>query len=420
MNDKILACINRYNLVAQGDELVVGVSGGADSVSLLHYLHIMRQELGIGLTAVHINHNLRGDESARDADFVRNLCAGYNVPAEIVSLDIAVLAKAAGQSVETYAREARYRVFDEKANAMERAGHSVKIVTAHTLNDSAETQLINFTRGTGPSGLTGIPTVRGRVIRPLITCTRQDVEQYCARWGLDYVTDSSNLSDRYTRNKLRHHVVPILEEINPAFLDASARLSEILRADQAYLDGKADILFKALTPESGALDARRLAALPDALSTRVLVRLLEQYHIPCDYARIRALLDTGISGGAVQLSERYTFKSEHGRIALVEAETPAPYFEEEIDLSTMPKSISFSLISGKTIKLIQSERKEFENNNKYEKKVLKNLMDCDRIRGTLKLRQRLPGDYIVLWGRGCTKSMRKLYNEAKIPVAQRS
>ncbi|MBQ9109096.1 MAG: tRNA lysidine(34) synthetase TilS, partial [Oscillospiraceae bacterium] len=203
MKANALKTIAEFHMLTQGDFVAVGVSGGADSVALLSLLCCLRGELDLTLVACHINHNLRGAEAKRDEDFVRRLCDRLGVECRVLSADVAALAREEGRSVEETARQVRYRFFAETA------GKRGKIATAHTAADNTETVLLNLARGSGLRGLCGIPPVRGNILRPLIGGTREQTEAWCCQNGLEWVEDSTNAADDYTRNRLRHHAVPV-------------------------------------------------------------------------------------------------------------------------------------------------------------------------------------------------------------------
>ena len=220
--------IEAHQMLTPGEAVLVALSGGADSTALLRALLL----LGYPVRAFHLNHCLRGAEAERDEAFCRSLCARLQVPLTVSRADIRAESVQRGESIETAARHIRYeRLFA--------AAGEGRIATAHTADDSVETVLFHLARGTGPEGLTGIPPVRGQLVRPLIETTRADVEDFLRQLGQDYVTDSTNADDRYTRNRIRHAVIPVLREINPALPDAVTRLSGLLRQDNAYLDGEA-------------------------------------------------------------------------------------------------------------------------------------------------------------------------------------
>ena len=182
MENKIPSVIARYDMLSRGDAVIVGTSGGADSMALLHWLFTHRDELGITVNACHINHNLRGEESLRDERFVRSFCEKLSIPLTVYSIEVITDKH---ESVEERARKMRYKCFDELCEKL-----SAKLATAHTASDNAETVLINILRGTGTKGLGGIPPVRGKIIRPLLRCTREDTESYCRRFSRSAVSIS--------------------------------------------------------------------------------------------------------------------------------------------------------------------------------------------------------------------------------------
>lgn len=229
MNHNARATIEEFSMLAQGDTVAAAVSGGADSVALLDFL-CAQLDLGLTVRACHLNHCLRGEESDRDEQLVRTMCAQYGVALDVRRVDVRALAHTRGLSLETAAREARYAFFEEVART-----HGCKIATAHTLSDAAETVVLNLARGTGIAGLCGIPPVRGDIVRPLIGCTRAQTEAYCAAHGLCYVTDSTNLTDSCTRNHIRHNILPQLFRVNPGALEAVGRMTAALRRDADYL-----------------------------------------------------------------------------------------------------------------------------------------------------------------------------------------
>jgi len=215
--------INHYAMLAPGDAIVIGLSGGADSVSLLHWLCSIREEYKLDLIAAHLNHGLRAEESDEDEAFCRALCDALAVPLHVKRVDLSGLAS----GVEEAGRNARYAFFGE---------FNRKIALAHTLSDRAETFLMNVGRGSALRGLCSIPPVRGRIVRPLIECARAQVEEYCVQKNLSYRTDSTNFDSGYRRNYIRNEVMPLLAwEAEPL-----RRLFRSLEADEAYLSAQAE------------------------------------------------------------------------------------------------------------------------------------------------------------------------------------
>lgn len=416
--EKCRDTIAEYQMLGEGDRVVVGISGGADSVALLHILHSLLPVLpqGITLAAAHLNHNLRGQESDRDEHFVRDLCRRLNIPLTVQWLPVGELAKERGQSIELCARELRYEFFRQLGG---------KTATAHTLDDSAETVLLNLVRGSGLRGMCGIPPVRantgqgGLIIRPLVACTRREVEAYCAVQGLGYVTDSSNLADDYSRNRLRHQVMPVLRGLNPAFPSGLAEMTRSLRIDADYLDALATQALARIAADRRRVDAVQLADLAEPLRRRILLHLLSDCGIPADRHRIAQMESLLYTGGSAQLSGRWSCRCVDGFLELCStASSPAPFFEP-VALHAPYENTAISVFSNKLLTLTRCERTNFEESINILPNQFKNALDCDRIGKIVIIRRRMPGDAIRLAGRGCTKTLKKLFNEADLSQARR-
>lgn len=263
--EKVKNAISDYNMVSSGDSVVVALSGGADSVSLLCVLKGLAQELCLNVSACHVNHGLRGEEADSDMRFCIELCESLGVQLDVLQTDVRSVQQK-HESVEEAARRVRYDYFA-------RVSEGKKLATAHNSNDSAETVLLNMMRGTGLKGLCGIPPVRGNIIRPLIYCTRSEVEEYCAEKGLRFVTDKTNLCDDYTRNKVRHIILPEIMKINGSFLETASRMERSLREDSDYLESLADEALSSARTEGG-YKAEMLSCLPKPIYSRAVRRIL--------------------------------------------------------------------------------------------------------------------------------------------------
>ena len=246
--------LNRH-LFQPGDTVICAVSGGADSMALLFALYLKREEFGIRLEAAHFNHRLRGEESDGDESFVREFCEGYAIPLHVGRENVV----AGKKGLEAAARDARYRFF---------ASLDGKIATAHTADDNAETVLMHLVRGTGLKGLGGIAPVNGRLIRPMLNVTRQQVMEFLEEYHVSYRTDSSNETDTFLRNRLRHHVMPLLKEENPRLAEKLSAMAQRLRMDEQALAEEAS--FDVLPPVS------RLRQLQPAVRSRMLEQFLKQ------------------------------------------------------------------------------------------------------------------------------------------------
>ena len=275
--DAVCRTIGRHAMVAPESAVLVGVSGGPDSVALLHALVRLQPELAVARVGVaHVHHGLRGAEADADLAFVASLAAGLGLPFYTEKIDVAAAARNTGASVEDAARTARYRFFQDTA-----AAHGYqKIATAHHANDNAEWVLMNLVRGAGPDGLSGIPPVRDNIIRPLIHVSRDDILAFLTHGGMDYVEDSTNADLTFTRNRVRHHLLPLLEEqYNPGIAASLNRVAEIFRDESLWIRDMVSGLFEqaVLLREPGrvVLKAGVVRALPLAARRRLVRRVLE-------------------------------------------------------------------------------------------------------------------------------------------------
>ena len=266
MKCRALETIQRHHLLASGAAVIAAVSGGADSMALLFLLEEIREEFSLKLSAAHIHHGLRGAEADRDEALVRDTCKRLQIPLSTLHADVALEAERTGEGIEECGRRVRYAY-------LESLDEQALIATAHTLDDQLETFLMHFARGAGLHGLCGIPAKRGRIIRPLIDCTREEIEAYCAQRQIPYVIDSTNLSHDYVRNRVRLEIVPVLRSINPNVHEAARRCIDTLSSDDALLERLALQSLQKLKRESG-YPAAELLAQEKALRTRVIAQIL--------------------------------------------------------------------------------------------------------------------------------------------------
>jgi tRNA(Ile)-lysidine synthase len=295
MLKRIRKTIADCSLLERGDHLLVAVSGGPDSVALLRAMVLLSSEYDLQLTTAHLNHGLRGVEAKKEEAFVRRLCAGMGIACICKTIDIRMLQKGRGMSLEEIGREERYRYLDETAEICG-AG---KIATGHHRDDQAETVLINLLRGSGSGGLKGIPPVRdGRIIRPLLHVRRGEILEFLDREGLSYMTDSSNLSPLFLRNRIRHELIPELTlRYNPGIVEALSHTAEIIRKEDDYLQTVVRQILSRWGILPGAEEIRlplaALLLLHEALQGRVIKCLLEAAARPgygIAYRHIEAVL----------------------------------------------------------------------------------------------------------------------------------
>ena len=273
MMEEVRALAQEYGMFPPGGRVLCALSGGADSMCLLHLLSTLAEEVGFSLSAAHYNHRLRGEEADRDQEFVRQWCARQNIPLTIGSGDVAGESARLGKGIEETARRMRYAFLEETAQAMGGA----LIATAHHADDNAETLLLHLVRGSGLQGLTGIAPRRGNVVRPLLAVTRAQVEEYVALHALPYVEDGTNADPTHTRNYLRHKVMPLLHALNPRVVESLSDTARYLRVDNDFLNAQAVALCQHArwAEDNLVIEARFLADAPAAVAPRAARRLME-------------------------------------------------------------------------------------------------------------------------------------------------
>ena len=399
----IIDAVSRSGLIRPGDRILCAVSGGADSMCLLHVLYTNREALGISVFAAHYNHSLRGEESERDCAFVSEFCEEHQIPLRTGKGDVASYAASHALGIEEAARTLRYAFLEEAAAEF----GCTAIATAHNLEDNAETVLFHLLRGSASAGLAGIPPMRGNLIRPLLGVSRAEIEAYLAENNIPFVTDSSNLSDDYVRNRLRHQVMPVLSALNPSFGEAVLRAGELLRQDDACLGSLAEDFIRRFY-DGASLPTAELLSLHRAVSSRVIRQLspasLSKNHVD-------AVLK------AAEASERVFVDVPGLRITVEQGRI---YWQLQ-DVPLLPDT---EILPGQTVELpeagllIRSEISVYAEkiNDLFKPFCFK----CDEIYGRVFLTARRPGDKIRLRGRGCTKSVRALFIEAGLTQRERA
>ncbi len=398
---KALSTIRQNDLLSQGSTVVVGVSGGADSVALLHILLSLKEELSFEtVVAVHVNHGLRGEESERDSHFVADLCQQWNVPLRTFCVDVTAFAKEQKIGLEEAGRILRYRLFEDVCSSFQNA----VIATAHTASDNAETVLLHLCRGSSIRGASGIPVKRDKVIRPLINCTRKDVEEYCVLHHLPYVTDSTNLDATFSRNRVRLQVIPAMKEINPKAEEALCRFSDQAQELFEFIDDLSQKAEREAFLSPNCYSREKLLLLPQTLLFFTLQRLFGQ----CEEKHLRLAQSALKNGGAVTLGENKRFVVSQNTASIVSDNEKVLPFSHTVIFDES------YVIGDFAYRIHQYSKKEYEQKLKNDKNIFKNAFDYDKINGTLIFRQRLEGDMFHPVGRGCGKTLKKLFNEYKV------
>ena len=367
MLNKLENFLRQYHMINAGDSIICAVSGGADSMALLWGMYLLKDKLGIELSAAHFNHHLRGKESDRDEAFVRDFCDGYGIPVHLGSGDVIPGKK----GLEAAARDARYAFLRKLPG---------KVATAHTADDNAETVLMHLVRGTGLKGLGAISPVNGSVIRPMLGITRAEVEAFLSEYHVEHITDSSNETDTFLRNRLRHHVLPLLTEENPKLAENLSAMALRLREDEAALSSMADSI---------PLSVTALRQQMPALRARVLERFLKESGVKEPEAQHIALAESLVFSDNPSAQGNFP-----GGITIGRNYDTLEVLSEDIGCRLRP-------ICSPAAEIINTAE----------------VFTVNPV-GTVCVRSRQAGDSIRL--SGGTKSLKKLFIDLKIPAARRS
>lgn len=405
MTEKVFDLIKKEHLLSGGETVVCGLSGGADSVGLLLALYELRDRLDITIEALHVNHCLRGDESDRDEEFCRQLCERLGIPFSSFRVDVKGFAKKNSLSDEEAARKLRYGVFAENSE-------NKLIATAHNANDDLETVILNLARGSALKGMAGIPVKRGNIIRPLLAVSRQEIEDFLAERRQDFVTDSTNLSDDYTRNKIRHRIIPLLQEVNSSVIATSVRSISAMRSENEFIEDKTD------EAERICRCGKTFTGLEDfhpVIRRRCIARLLSEEALPYSADRLATADNIAVNGGKLNISGNIYLVSDGHTLKLENIVKNADVQLLEKPLVIGENSIFPDIVLDCQIVECDGLKKFLSVHSLLTFYVL----DYDKIVGRVVVRNRRFGDKIQLKGRNFTSSVKKLINE-NVPAGQRS
>ena len=383
--------VEKYNMLSYGDYVVVGVSGGADSMVLLEYLLSKKDEYNLRLTVANVEHGIRGQESLDDTAFVKDYCINRGLDFSSLSINAVEEARQCGMGIEEYSRKRRYEFFE--------SFNPDKIATAHNLSDNVETVLFRMARGTSAKGLCGIPAVRGRIIRPLLSCTGDEIRIACKLASIPYRIDSTNNDVVYSRNHIRHNVIPQLEKLNPLFTDAVSRMIASVNEDEDFLSICVEEAYS-ICFSDGRLITDRLKKQHPAILKRVIIKYLNSFDVSVDELHLNGILNCISNYGKYQIAGNGFVVCDKNsvRYALL------CYNEEK------------QLIVNKSV----IDYKDFLTNCKFYTKQFDIYFDCDKIIGNVYARYRKAGDRISPAGRDCSKSLKKLFNEFCVDVEKRN
>lgn len=448
--NKIDKTIEKFNMILKGDTIIVGVSGGSDSICLLDYLLKVKKEKNLKIMVAHVNHMLRGNESERDENFVRDFCKEKNLPIEVLKVDVNNESKVLGLGIEESGRKIRYDFFKKlalkeiKNSKDQNLNSEVKIATAHTLSDSVETIILNLAKGTSIDGLCGIPAVREevlngvknlkseaskkiKIIRPLINLKKSEILNYCKDNNLKYVDDSTNFDDKYTRNKIRLNVIPVLKEINENLETSITRSMSLFKKDSNYLNKIASEKLEKAKRNENQYSLSELKNIDFALKSRCVKKIVENFkkEVRIDFKHLNLILDIIEKGeGAVMLPSGIYLKVSETILKISDFEKKSGKetlnFSYQFKKSDIAKQYTLTERKLKVIIKVMTKN-EYDDLLKENKAKFKNAIDFDKIPNDKEvyLRNRREHDKFSPVNRKITKSLKKFLNEEKVPLENR-
>jgi tRNA(Ile)-lysidine synthase len=433
LEEKVLQTVKKFDMLSLNDRVLIGISGGPDSVTLLNILLSFKKRYNLSLFLAHLDHMLRGKESDEDVNFVKNLAQELGIPCEIKSCHLTKITRKEHLALEEAARKYRYKFFLETARKFK----TNKIALGHNADDQVETVLMRFLRGSGLEGLMGIPPVRGKIIRPLIECSRAEIEEYCKENKIEYRVDSSNKEVVYFRNKIRLELLPLLSKsYNKNIKDIMLRLRTIISEVSEYLNQETELFFKEVvrreSPEMVIIDLKKITSLPLALKRRIIRKSIEVvkgnlYSISFRHSNeILKLTEYQLGEKEICLPDNLIAKKIYNKIMIYKKriskdqkeEIPTPW---EYDILIPGKTEIKSLGIKVEIKILDStDIKSFFcfTRKKLKGKFLE-FIDYNKVKLPLKLRNRRSGDWFYPLKMEGLKKIKDFFIDNKIPKGYR-
>lgn len=411
---KILTLIRKEGMIRESDRVLLGFSGGVDSATLLFVLAGIRREIPFDLAVAHVNHLLRQEESERDEAFTRDTAMRYGVPYFLERADVKGYAAAMGLSLQHAGRDIRYRFFNETAD---RQGYT-KVAIAHNLDDQVETFLLRLVKGTGIRGLTSIPPARDRIVRPFLHTYRSEIAAYAADRSISFVSDSSNAKTVYERNFIRHRIIPLLDELNPAFKEKVISLLADLTGINESFDGKSDVfLAKHAREHNGDIlvPVHALRKLDEEIRFRVIsgiIASLSPAFVPLrEHIRlIEKVIASDKPNLRLSLPSPLRLRKTYGELIFT---TKAP---PEIPIQTFPLKEGRNPITPLGMDIILTPLKERPSS--YPKDAFTAYFDLDKL-AALAVRTFRPGDRFCPLGMSQAVKVKDFFISRKIPLERR-
>lgn len=417
--EKVLGTINKYNLIEDGDKIVLGLSGGPDSVCLLHILYRLKEKMNIEVYAAHLNHQIRGLEAQKDALYISQICEDLGITSFVKAINVPEYCKEQGVSLEEGARTLRYEMFEE----IKQKTKSNKIAIGHNRNDQAETVLMRIMRGTGLQGLRGIEYIRdNKIIRPILDIERSEIEAYCEKYELNPRIDKTNLESIYTRNKIRLELIPYMKDnFNPNVIESIVRMTNSLKSDSDYIDLEAERSFKAvstLKEDSVEISLPKYSNLHNAIKVRILRSAIK--HIIgdtnfVDQKHIEDIIELECESKLNKMLNlpRGIFAYRRKNIIIL---TTKEIVSEEIDFCYNIPSNGFIKIKELNL-VLETQKMSIDRYKSIKLDKTSKGFDFDKIKGGIVVRSRKQGDKIKL--AGGSKKVKDLFIDLKIPREDR-
>lgn len=383
MNNKVLKTVKKYNMLSNGDRVLIGVSGGADSIALLEFFVSVKEKYDLDICVAHIEHGIRGEDSVNDAEFVKNYCKKLGVNFYLKTIDAPNLAKKAKMGVEEYSRMARYDFF----NTIE----CDKIATAHNLTDNIETLLFRLARGTGLKGACSIPAVRGKIIRPFIEVSSGEIRKWCNDNNIPYRVDCTNSDSAYSRNLIRLEILPLFEKLNANYQDNIENFISDVNEDYAFIDDYVKSIYPKIV-KNNEIDLPKLNELDLSIKKRILIMFFDENGYSLNRIHLQSVIDITLKSGKSQIKENVFAISAKGKIRLAKFN----------DLNKKDEFVTKIL-----------------NIDEFKDKNIDFYCDCDKIVGNIIIRAKQAGDRIKPAGRNVSKTLKKLFNESAYPIEKR-
>lgn len=415
MRKKVLSVIKKYNLIKKSENIVVGVSGGPDSMALLYMLIELKKEIDFNIYIAHVNHGVRGKDALEDQSFVKRQAERLNLPYYTKDVDMIGYGREKGITAEEAGRELRYGFFREIIKSL----GGGKIAVAHNKNDQAETLIMRFIRGTGIDGLKGMEYISGDIIRPILGISRGDIEKYIKDNNIETVSDMTNFQPIYNRNKIRLEVIPYIEKnFNPNIIETMWRTSEISALDSDFLTKHTKDIYKSIVKSESdgriVLDAKEFSKFHLSIKQRLIRNSILEINnslqgiTEAQISNSIDLIDKGQTGKEVHLSNNIVVKTNYDQI-IIQARTKQEddfiykiSYPGVMDLEDIGYSLDIDLISKEDY--LKEKRDRF---TRY--------FDLDKVRGDLIVRNRKPGDRFIPFGMKGSKKIKDYFIDEKIP-----